>query len=267
MAGFDLGVLLFGGASDIRLDRLHISGIAGKAIILSGAPDNTITHNTLTRNADAGIGIFDGSNRNLVARNFFSHDGPQAIENNFANANTITRNRITHTGSGVILESSNSLRITHNRITHSVASACDGCGIAIQVYGNSNVVARNNLIDSPRYGIEVDDFQDPGHSPARDNLLRDNRVHVSGIGIAIGPEAGGVVLRTLIQNNNVTRAAGDGIQLVGPSTGLETSLLTKNVADDSGALGIDAVPGVRDGGGNKASGNADARECLNVVCH
>ena len=83
----------------------------------------------------------------------------------------------------MILESSDDLRITENVITHSVATACDGCGIAVQIYGNRNLVAGNTLIDSPRYGIEVDDFQDPGHSPATGNVLRDNRVVVAGIGI------------------------------------------------------------------------------------
>jgi hypothetical protein len=58
-----------------------------------------------------------------------------------------------------------------------VASACDGCGIAIQIYGNDNLVARNTALDSPRYGIEVDDFQDPGHGPARGNILRGNVVN------------------------------------------------------------------------------------------
>jgi parallel beta-helix repeat protein len=135
IARFHLGVLLFGGSSDIRVSQLQISGIAGKAIILSSASDNTITDNTLKGNSDAGIGVFDGADHNLISRNYLSHDGPQGIENVFANANTITRNRITHTGSGVILESSDSLRITYNRIVHSMASACDGCGIAVQVYG------------------------------------------------------------------------------------------------------------------------------------
>ena len=53
------------------------------------------------------------------------------------------------------------------------------------------------------------------------------------------------------------RAAGDGIQLLGPSTGLETSTLTNNTANRNGNLGIEAVPGVNDGGGNHAAGNGN----------
>jgi hypothetical protein len=33
-----------------------------------------------------------------------------------------------------------------------------------------------------------------------------------------------------------------------------------------GDLGIEAVRGVIDGGGNKASGNGDLRQCTNIVC-
>ena len=224
-----------------------------------------MTENALTHNANAGVGLFNGSDHNVISTNFLSNDGPQGIENLFADSNVITRNVITRTGSGVILESSDDLRITENVITHSVATACDGCGIAVQIYGNRNLVAGNTLIDSPRYGIEVDDFQDPGHSPATGNVLRNNRVVVAGIGIAIGPEAGGVVSDTLIQENVVSNAVGDGIDLVGPSA-VEASILASNHAVHNGGFGIEAVPGTIDGGGNQAAGNGNPLQCLNVSC-
>jgi hypothetical protein len=34
----------------------------------------------------------------------------------------------------------------------------------------------------------------------------------------------------------------------------------------NGVLGIEAVAGVIDGGGNRAFGNGDPRQCLIVVC-
>jgi hypothetical protein len=147
-----------------------------------------------------------------------------------------------------------------------VATACEGCGIGVQIYGNNNLVSRNVLIDSPRYGIELDDFQDEGHSPAEGNQILANRVVGSGIGIAIGPEAGGVVLNTVIRGNTVVNAVEDGIQLVGPSTGLESSTLSDNAALHNGKLSINTVPGTRDGGGNRAAGNGDPRQCVNIAC-
>jgi hypothetical protein len=42
--------------------------------------------------------------------------------------------------------------------------------------------------------------------------------------------------------------------------------VTVNTANDNTDLGIEAVPGVIDGGGNKASGNGNPAQCLNVRC-
>jgi hypothetical protein len=42
--------------------------------------------------------------------------------------------------------------------------------------------------------------------------------------------------------------------------------LTRNEARRNGGLGIFAVRGVIDGGGNRASGNGDRRQCVNVAC-
>jgi hypothetical protein len=42
--------------------------------------------------------------------------------------------------------------------------------------------------------------------------------------------------------------------------------LTRNRAVRNADLGIEAVPGVLDGGGNKASRNGDPLQCSNVFC-
>ena len=180
----------------------------------------------------------------------------------FSVGNVVTGNRMLSCGSGIILESSDRTTITDNQVLHSVGQD----GIGVQIYGNDNLVARNTVIDSVRYGIEVDDFQDEGHSPVTGNVLRDNVVNGAGEGIAIGPEAGGVVLGTLVEHNTVSNALDDGIQLLGPSTGLETSTVRRNVAVHNGGLGIAAVPGTVDGGGNHAAGNGNPLQCLNISC-
>jgi nitrous oxidase accessory protein NosD len=262
---FQIGVLAIdssrGSIAGIRFDD-----ITGKGVILvAGATHNAVSHNSFVRNVEGGVGVFDGATGNTITDNLFSQDGA-GVENNFADATIVERNTMKSTGSGVIVESSDNLRITDNEISHSVAAMCEGCGIGIQIYGNNILVARNTLIDSPRYGIELDDFQDEGHSPAIGNKIVANRVIGSGIGIAIGPEAGGVVLDTLISTNTVVNAIGDGIQLLGPSTGLETSTLSGNRALHNGQLGINTVEGTRDGGGNRAAGNGDPRQCVNILC-
>lgn len=42
--------------------------------------------------------------------------------------------------------------------------------------------------------------------------------------------------------------------------------MKKTTADGNGQLGINAVAGTIDGGGNKAHGNGDAAECSGVSC-
>ena len=39
-----------------------------------------------------------------------------------------------------------------------------------------------------------------------------------------------------------------------------------NIANDNFNLGIDSVPGVVDGGRNRATGNGNPLQCVNVAC-
>jgi parallel beta-helix repeat protein len=234
----------------------------GGGIVLLSSDDAVVTGNALTGN-HVGVGVEDDANDNQISGNRFIDNPQAAVEIGFNDGNTVAHNVITRSGGGVVLESANNTTITDNQILHSTAPD----GIGIQIYGNHNLVARNTVIDSIRYAIEVDDFQDPGHSPVIGNVLRDNLVRDANEGIAIGSEAGGVVLDTLIEGNFVSGAVDDGIQLVGPSTGLETSTLTGNVAVHNGDLGIETVPGTIDGGGNRAYANVNPIQCLNITCH
>ncbi len=52
----------------------------------------------------------------------------------------------------------------------------------------------------------------------------------------------------------------------GIGVGSPSTKLTKNRAVRNDGLGIKAVEGVIDGGGNRASGNGDPRQCVNVKC-
>jgi hypothetical protein len=42
--------------------------------------------------------------------------------------------------------------------------------------------------------------------------------------------------------------------------------LAQNAANNNGDRGIEAIPGVIDGGSNRASGNGNPLRCLNVFC-
>ena len=88
----------------------------------------------------------------------------------------------------------------------------------------------------------------------RGNLVRRSRV--DGI-VVVSKDRDSVLLR-----NVVTRSGDDGFDV---DSGRAT--LTGNRARRNADLGIEAVFGVTDGGGNVASGNQNPVQCLNVTCH
>ena len=71
------------------------------------------------------------------------------------------------------------------------------------------------------------------------------------------------LIRSAISNN-----AGFGIITAGSGSQLKFgySTITGNEADFNAVYGIEAVPGVRDGGGNRARGNGNVAQCSGVAC-
>lgn len=242
-------------------DNQSLRNIGGAGVRLEGATRATVTHNALNANS-FGVQLEDAVGNRVVA-NTLANDVEMAFGIEFSTGNVVDHNKVTGSSGGVVLESADDNTITNNQLLHGVGPD----GIGIQIYGNRNLVASNTVVDWIRYGIEVDDFGDEGHSPAVGNILRDNLVNRADEGIAIGPEAGGVVLNTVIEGNRVMGAVDDGIQVTGPSTGLATTTITRNVAVHNGDLGITAVPGTLDGGGNHAAGNGNPLQCLNITCN
>jgi hypothetical protein len=80
-----------------------------------------------------------------------------AVVIGFSNDNVVTHNRMTEGGSSVITESADRTVVTDNVVTHSIAALCDGCGIAVQIYGNDNLAARNTTgpRSSPRFRLDT----------------------------------------------------------------------------------------------------------------
>ena len=51
-----------------------------------------------------------------------------------------------------------------------------------------------------------------------------------------------------------------------PGLTANRNVISKNTVNDNHDLGIEAVPGITDGGGNGASGNGNPLQCSNVFC-
>ena len=118
--------------------------------------------------------------------------------------------------------------------------------------GDHNVIARNSVRGSRHTGISV------GFDVVVGNVVRRN--HISGAG-EDGVHIDDKARRTLVEGNHAFGGKDDGLDVNN-----STTTLTRNEARRNGDLGIEAVFGVIDGGGNIARNNGDPRQCTNIFC-
>ena len=202
------------------------------------------------RNAFIGIFMFRSA-RSVVRRSSASRNrrpteapGMVLFESHY---NRIAYNRMVGNGDvGLSLEGSDHNHILHNRLRR---NPLDG----IVIDGRFNEIARNRVIGHGRGGILISKVGNFGRIVG--NVVRRNFVRAGGIVVDPVPK------RTLIRRNLVVGSAGDGINV-----GSRGTKLTGNRAFRNGDLGIQAVRGVIDGGGNVARRNGDPRQCVNVIC-
>jgi hypothetical protein len=148
-------------------------------------------------------------------------------------------------GNTVSIHPSEQLGSIHGDRNEVERNSFRNCGSsALDVQGNDVEVERNVLLGCPLFvagtGTEIE---------------RNEVTLASDTGINVfDPQA--QVTRNIAANNS-----GSGIKLYDAG-----ALVARNTANDNGEWGIEAVPGTIDGGGNRASGNGQAGQCLNLVC-
>jgi parallel beta-helix repeat protein len=244
------------------------TGNASSGIAVLTANHNRILGGTLNDNG-AGISLA-GSKGNKIALNDTSRNAEVGIAVDESDENVVRLNRVTVNGDGVRFSGDHN-RIAANLVTDAFGcpDGCNGAGISGEG-GTGNLVEGNYVTRTLAEGIRLNEFQhaDPetGGLPAIGNVFRANVVTAAGTdGIAVETSTDensgfGIVKDTVLQANVVTGSGHDGILLGRPST------LTRNVTTRNGALGIEAVPGTIDGGGNLGRANGDPRQCVNVFC-
>jgi len=139
--------------------------------------------------------------------------------------------------------------VAHNRIV----GGHDGIRVE---KGRGTLVADNLIVDTRRWGITLgihEPFIGGSRNVVRRNIVRRSRV--DGIAV-VKKERHSVLVR-----NVVTGSGDDGFDI-----NSRTTTLTANRARRNDDLGIDAVFGVIDGGGNNASGNGNPAQCTNIFC-
>jgi parallel beta-helix repeat protein len=219
----------------------------GDGIGLFGSDHIKIARNSIKHNPGPGIHV-DDSTGNLVKGNRLSGNGPAILVE--ANRNEIRENRVSR-GGGILVGPGNRNVIARNHVSRAQES--------ISATGRENLIARNVVVDARGRGISLGvDFAEGPDLGGVDNVVRRNEVRGSGGDAFLINHKGSYVLK----RNVATGAKDDGFDVESRSTRLANNRATHNAA-----LGIKAVKGVIDGGGNRASGNGDRRQCVHVKCH
>jgi hypothetical protein len=270
-----------------RIVANHIYDNGCDGLGLTNAEDNLVARNRLHGNNN-GITICCGD-RNVVRDNLVSHNSETGIliccesadsrvEDNEVLDNAATgifvlfgaegtqvrENHVARNGNDIVVFESSGITVARNLATDAVGCApCGeptGYGIGIAGGSNDTVVSGNVVARTQKDGIGIADLDpgDPGNpvpsrTTVRGNVLRD--AGADGVHVDAGADG------TLLERNRAVHAGDDGIEVDSAAT-----VVTGNGAFSNHDLGIEAVPGVTDGGGNKARSNGDPAQCVNVGC-
>jgi Right handed beta helix region len=247
--------ILFTGVKWNVLTKLTLQGIVDGLRVDGG------DHNWVVDNEAQGVTFGVRSNRSVVARNHTT--GSEGLLGVGGDRNLVIENT---TGGGQLGVSGAHNQIERNRV--------DINQIPSNLTGLTDSVFRDNVIVGDQ-GSSTPTLVVTGSSRNRfrgnalfrgrlvvesgsDNVFRRNVVHGSTTdGFLIQAAATG----TQLINNLAVHNGDDGIDVEAPGT-----LIERNTADQNTDLGIEAVAGVVDGGGNKASGNGNPLGCTGVVC-
>jgi parallel beta-helix repeat protein len=247
----DVGIQLFETSRSVIRDssaNRSMSRQLGFGLALYNTRHVRVVGNSFRHNAGDAVHTVD-SNGNLIKANLMARNGGQAFVLEGGKRNEIRRNRVVQNGAGITLSPGNHNVITRNR----VRGGRDGIRIE---KGHENLVAHNLVTHTHRAGIRLGikhPFIGGAHNVVRRNRVRDSRVD------------GFVVVKkdrhSLLKRNVAKGSGDDGFDIESSST-----TLTRNRASRNGGFGIQAVPGVNDGGGNRAHGNGNPLQCVNIVC-
>jgi large repetitive protein len=286
---FGVGVWVAGGAAHNRLYQLAVSDTTDIGIFVADSTDSVIEKNTMSDPGVVGLVLVD-SQRALVARNSVSgttgyavfmfgvdhsriqHNKLDADQHGFllgdSARNLVQHNAVSHTGGGIeVVEGATFNRVEHNRFTgilvgdasdtlirHNLVAAPDAFGIILD--GAVRTTLDRNIVTAPGPAIIVTKLE--AAAAPQDTIVSSNHVTSKlGDGILVDNGATG----TLLVRNLAIGSGDDGIDVDAPAT-----TVTRNIANHNHDLGIEAVPGVIDGGGNHAAGNGNPAQCVNIDC-
>lgn len=238
--------------------RDNTSRDSGGGVGTRASHDLVISGNHVTSSTGTGIGLFDDVQRAQVLGNTVS-DGRDAGVLVEADAARVAGNVVARNADNIVVLGNDAV-VVDNLVGKARGFRGDpASGFGIVVDGGSNaVIAHNDVSDSAGDGIRIFQFDPDAPGPPTGHVVRANKVVGSRLdGILVGP----TVVDVVVEGNTTLVNRDDGIDDESPS-----STLARNTASANGDLGIEAVPGVTDGGGNLAAGNGNPLQCVVVLC-
>ena len=260
------------GADEITLD-LHghtVSGTggAGAGIRVFSHHNVVITHGTVS-------GFFYGVMADTSS--FVTVSKVTAVDNirgiNLSNSSDSLIEKSVASGSGLDGIRLDGYGTVRNLVTQSLATD-NVWGITVSNGASDNVVDRNT-VTANEHGLPV--FSSAASNTISRNSITANDTYGVFVGVASsgtavqqnsilgngtnGIEVDSTTSDTLLLKNDASYNGADGILVDSAST-----TITKNTATYNVDLGIEAVPGVTDGGGNVAYGNGNPAQCIGVLC-
>jgi parallel beta-helix repeat protein len=161
---------------------------------------------------------------------------------------TIRRGTIRGFEVGIGASPADGLAVRRLAITNNVT------GIVIDI--SFDVVVRNNVIaDNSGLGLWV--LDSVAVRVTGNDVLRN---------VGDGIHFGGEVKSSVAEGNVASGNGDDGIEVQEFVVGEIPNTLARNLATYNGDLGIEAVAGTLDGGGNRAFGNGNPLQCIGVAC-
>jgi parallel beta-helix repeat protein len=215
------------------------------------ASDNVIWNNSASGSSILGFQISTSSNHNWIRGNTVIGSSSVGLLVSGSTDARVEDNLFQdHRSAGIQFVDADRGLAQRNRVVNT-AFAKGSLGGGIQVFFGSDdlTLSRNEVVD---YGDGITLDGSPRVALSR-NEVRGNAVD----GIRVGSQASA----TLLDRNVATSNGDDGLDVKDGS-----AAVSRNVANSNGDYGIEAVPGV-DRDGNKAAGNGNPAQCLNVSCN
>jgi parallel beta-helix repeat protein len=241
--GYYYGVDLAAGSDHNRVeDSLLSAERYGPAIRVDASSFNALRRNRL-RSTFTGIALTDSRGNAVIATSGFVEQ--EGIILRRSDGNLIAANELSAGACKICLAESDDNLIRANAL----GSRSFYSELGITVAGSGNRIERNEAA-AIHDGITVE-------AGAKNVVIRNVAGGSDGNGIVVASQASD----TLVSRNEASGNGGNGILVGDPTT-----LVERNTANHNAGLGIDAVPNVIDGGSNRAFGNGNPLQCLNVVC-